>query len=358
MSQRPEYQPVARRGSRAALLVQRSAVLRLDRLRFPFLRIAIVCAATLRLPRVAIPRFPLLCTAILFAATLLLPTFANAQGCCTSLVRVELTGWGGVRVAWCLADNAGPFEAFRVVREVAGNTVIVADEIEADLRNYIDLDPVCATTNNYSVFARLAGASEWTQLNYTRWVCTPANVTRFEARCGDVGVTLSWALEGPHAILGFRVLRKAEGDVTWARIHDGLLPATARSYKDRDACPGVRHEYALELMSPDLGPLSEWETTATPTASLTLQQNYPNPFNPSTTIGFTVASLDRVSIVVYDIAGRRVRELFDGTPASIGYHEIPWDGRTDRGDIAGSGVYFYRMTAPGLDETRRMVMVR
>ena len=76
------------------------------------------------------------------------------------------------------------------------------------------------------------------------------------------------------------------------------------------------------------------------------------------TIGFTVASLDRVSIVVYDIAGRRVRELYDQAPTFVGYHEIQWNGSTDSGEIAGSGVYFYRMTAPGLDTSRQMIMVR
>ncbi len=70
----------------------------------------------------------------------------------------------------------------------------------------------------------------------------------------------------------------------------------------------------------------------------------PNPFNPTTTIAYTLASPGRVTIRVHDIAGRVVRTLVD-EERSAGEHATVWDGRTDSGDRAASGVYFVRMTA-------------
>jgi flagellar hook assembly protein FlgD len=88
-----------------------------------------------------------------------------------------------------------------------------------------------------------------------------------------------------------------------------------------------------------------------------LAQNYPNPFNPSTTIAFTLAAETHVEVTIYDAAGTRVRTLVDERRAG-GEYQVPWDGRTDRGGVAASGVYFYRLKTPGVTETRRMVLLR
>jgi len=72
----------------------------------------------------------------------------------------------------------------------------------------------------------------------------------------------------------------------------------------------------------------------------------PNPFNPSTTIEYSLAGSSRVTIRVYDVAGRVVRTLVDGE-AEPGEHVIVWDGRTDSSERAASGVYFVKMEASG-----------
>ena len=92
-------------------------------------------------------------------------------------------------------------------------------------------------------------------------------------------------------------------------------------------------------------------------ASTALHQNHPNPFNPSTIIRYTLARPARVTLSVYDVTGRLVRELLDG-PKPAGEFQVEWDGRTLRGEPASSGVYFYRMAAGDLVETRKMVLLR
>jgi len=83
----------------------------------------------------------------------------------------------------------------------------------------------------------------------------------------------------------------------------------------------------------------------------------PNPFSLNTKIAYTLREPASVEIDIFDVAGRRVRTLVSGDRPA-GTHEATWDGRSDRGEAAASGVYFYRLVAGGVRETRRMVLVR
>ncbi len=89
----------------------------------------------------------------------------------------------------------------------------------------------------------------------------------------------------------------------------------------------------------------------------TLWQNYPNPFNPSTTITFATPQAAAVRLEIVDLSGRIVIQLVAGSiPA--GYHQIVWDGRTNRGTDAPSGVYLARMIAPGYAHQVKMLLLR
>lgn len=71
---------------------------------------------------------------------------------------------------------------------------------------------------------------------------------------------------------------------------------------------------------------------------------YPNPFNPGVTIAFSVpAPGGPATLVVYDVDGRRVKTVFAGALKPGGYRKY-WDGTTDDGAHAASGVYLYRIT--------------
>ncbi len=90
---------------------------------------------------------------------------------------------------------------------------------------------------------------------------------------------------------------------------------------------------------------------ALPTA-YALDQNYPNPFNPATVIAYALPRAGHVSLVVYDIAGRRVATLLDEDQPA-GFKTFRWDPR----DLP-SGVYVYRLNAEDYTQTRRMMLVR
>jgi glucose/arabinose dehydrogenase len=69
-----------------------------------------------------------------------------------------------------------------------------------------------------------------------------------------------------------------------------------------------------------------------------LEQNYPNPFNPSTTLDYQLAKQGYVSLVVYDLLGRRAAVL-DGGFRRAGYYSTTWDASS-----LASGVYYARFT--------------
>ena len=88
-----------------------------------------------------------------------------------------------------------------------------------------------------------------------------------------------------------------------------------------------------------------------------LSQSWPNPFSPLTTIQFELENAGHVEISIFNVRGERVRVLL-GSRRSVGRHEVTWDGRDDAGGVLASGVYFYRIDAPGLTETRKLILAR
>lgn len=94
-----------------------------------------------------------------------------------------------------------------------------------------------------------------------------------------------------------------------------------------------------------------------PTA-FTLAQNSPNPFNPMTEISFAVPQgAGLVRLEVFDVRGQKVRTLVQ-SHLEAGRHTQTWDGRNQRGGQVASGVYFYRLTGDGFEQTRKMTVVQ
>ena len=88
-----------------------------------------------------------------------------------------------------------------------------------------------------------------------------------------------------------------------------------------------------------------------------LSQNYPNSFNQSTKIEFTLAKSGFVSLNIYDILGRKVKTLVS-EHLSSGYKSVLWDGKNKEGKEVASGIYFYRISAGGLEDTKRMILMK
>ena len=89
-----------------------------------------------------------------------------------------------------------------------------------------------------------------------------------------------------------------------------------------------------------------------------LHQNIPNPFNPMTEIRFDLSQGGRVSLRIYDVAGRLVRTLVDKDMSAGRNHTVVWNGLDDQNNKVASGVYFYRLDAVDQTLTRKMVVMK
>ena len=77
--------------------------------------------------------------------------------------------------------------------------------------------------------------------------------------------------------------------------------------------------------------------------SFAILQNYPNPFNPETRIRIQLKQSARVSVQIYDLQGRLVRQYEPGS-LQAGVYEIPWDARDSRGLAVPGGMYLAKVT--------------
>lgn len=83
----------------------------------------------------------------------------------------------------------------------------------------------------------------------------------------------------------------------------------------------------------------------------------PNPFRAATRVAFRMPAREHVTLAVYDLVGRRVRQLIEGdVPA--GESAIEWDGRNDRGEPAGPGLYFVRLRRGAESGMARVLRLR
>jgi len=107
----------------------------------------------------------------------------------------------------------------------------------------------------------------------------------------------------------------------------------------------------------------EKDPTADPTGVVDGMKNelshaYPNPFNPVTKIAYSIREAGPATIEVYNIAGKVVRTLLDTELEAGVSGYVVCDGTNDGGEKCASGVYFYRLNAPGFTETQKMVMLK
>jgi uncharacterized protein (TIGR02145 family) len=83
-----------------------------------------------------------------------------------------------------------------------------------------------------------------------------------------------------------------------------------------------------------------------------LLQNYPNPFNPSTTIKFSLPKESHVTLSIYNSIGQEVAKLIS-TDMNAGAYTMEWNASG-----FASGVYYYRIVAGGLVQTKKLILLK
>ncbi len=91
--------------------------------------------------------------------------------------------------------------------------------------------------------------------------------------------------------------------------------------------------------------------------SFTLKQNYPNPFNPSTTIEYEIPTQGEVEVAIFDIQGKKVREV-ERTVHNSGSYRVVWDSKDEGGTSVASGTYFYRVQYNGTQLVNKLLLLK
>lgn len=145
---------------------------------------------------------------------------------------------------------------------------------------------------------------------------------------------------------------------------DGTATLLAATPNTQWSLAGLAYPWYLVTASDVHGNASAAAVTFTASATpgstateLRLLPARPNPFNPRTRLAFTLPQAGTVRIVVFDLAGRAVRTLVDGSFPQ-GRHETEWDGCDARGRAAASGSYVARLEFKGRVQVGRLELVR
>ncbi len=85
--------------------------------------------------------------------------------------------------------------------------------------------------------------------------------------------------------------------------------------------------------------------------------NYPNPCNPSTTIELVTPGPGHVTLDVFDLRGRRVRQ-FAGMELPSGRHQFMWDGTDDSGRAVSTGKYLLRAVVNHTTVTGHVILLK
>lgn len=183
-------------------------------------------------------------------------------------------------------------------------------------------------------------------------------------------VKLSWVSQSETGLLGYRVYRdEALNQATAVMITPVMVPATntssiaSYSILDNEVTLGLTYYYWLE--SVDMGsttlhgPISVFVEGEVPPVlpEATMMRNaYPNPFtmNGSTNIDVTIKQGESGTVTVYNIAGKAVKTF----KVNEGLNTLSWNGLDNKGNACGSGIYFYRLSTPSLNQSKKLVIVK
>lgn len=198
---------------------------------------------------------------------------------------------------------------------------------------------------------------------YVLWeVPLPVELTSFTSFVNEDDVTLSWVTASEINNSGFEVERsnvKREMSNSWINV--GFVQGSGTNsspvnYKltDKNLLPG---KYKYRLKQIDFNGNYEYydlmnEVVIGVPVKFSLQQNYPNPFNPKTIINYSIPIAQYTILKVYDVLGNEVAALVN-EKQDAGNYSVEFDaGRLS------SGIYFYKLSTNGFNETKSMILLK
>ncbi len=189
----------------------------------------------------------------------------------------------------------------------------------------------------------------------------PVELISFKAFVNGNSIQLEWSTATETNNYGFQIERQwmqDEKSDNWKTIgfvngNGTTTEIKSYSYTDENLSAG-KYQYRLKQI--DLDGSYEYsnivEADITIPSVYTLEQNYPNPFNPSTRISWQSPVGAWQTMKIYDVLGNEIATLVDEY-REAGKYEIEFNASE-----LSSGVYFYRLIAPGFNQVHKMILTK
>ncbi len=183
-------------------------------------------------------------------------------------------------------------------------------------------------------------------------------------------VALTWVTESESNMIGYRVYRGVSNDASSATlitpvIIDATNTSTQITYRHEDREVALNTTYYYWLESVDMtstklhGPVTASVIGNTiPELPITsvMSNVYPNPFRMGNNASIDVAlkAGETGTVTVYNIIGQTVKSF----PVAAGTQKLTWNGCDSKGNFCGSGLYFYHLSTPSMNQTKKMMIIK
>lgn len=188
----------------------------------------------------------------------------------------------------------------------------------------------------------------------------PVELSSFTSSVNERNINLNWTTSSEENNSGFEIHRSSlneNSDFTKVGFVNGNGTSKSPvnySYEDRSLTSG-RYRYKLKQIDYNgnfkYHELSNDVTVGIPD-KFSLSQNYPNPFNPATKINFDIPRDGIVSLKIYDVKGREVKNLLNEFRIA-GYYSVDFNGNN-----LASGAYFYKLVYENSEATKNMILLK
>ncbi len=188
----------------------------------------------------------------------------------------------------------------------------------------------------------------------------PVELTSFDALIQpDGSARLNWSTASETNNAGFDVEHRL-GDAEWSSAgfvegHGTTTETNNYSFVTNILERGGVHSFRLRQVDYD-GQFEYSQTVEVAVdvpGSYVLESAYPNPFNPSTTVRFSVAQSQDVTITLFDALGRKVADLYEGFAEANRFESVRVDGSN-----LPSGAYTVRLEGENVLGTTRIVLIK
>jgi len=210
-----------------------------------------------------------------------------------------------------------------------------------------------SSKNNTSFFSTI-GSSAQRLLNGNTFVCAMNSGHFFEVSPADTSIV--WEYINPFTRSGIKKIKTDTYPTDNAAFRAYRYTATHPALAGHDLTPGkTMTGYDPSYLVP--ADITSIQKIAEQINNGVVSQNYPNPFSVNTNIEFQLPSDQKLSVVIYDLNGKAVRNLANRMFYS-GKNTLIWDGTDDSGNRLNSGLYCYVLMNNNIKVGNKMIFTR